>query len=208
MAYKKSKIMLDKYGKEGITIKAKEFEKLNCTAIETLNKMSEIGVIYNSIILGHLMKAVGWLIDVRARTYQYNIDEYGIDKSLLKSLDSKDVDSDKIKHNTNLYFYDLVNKIFSLILKNPNNNIIKNGYIYIKEDPEVAKFEPIVSTNKLLFRPSIKMSDIIKNDISQKAFLNIIQAGTYYQDSTTYFILNAILGELQKITYTEKVINL
>lgn len=208
MAYKKSKIMLDKYGKEGITIKAKEFEKLNCTAIETLNKMSEIGVIYNSIILGHLMKAVGWLIDVRARTYQYNIDEYGIDKSLLKSLDSKDVDSDKIKHNTNLYFYDLVNKIFSLILKNPNNNIIKNGYIYIKEDPELAKFEPIVSTNKLLFRPSIKMSDIIKNDISQKAFLDIIQAGTYYQDSTTYFILNAILGELQKITYTEKVINL
>ena len=208
MAYKKSKIMLDKYGKEGITIKAKEFEKLNCTAIETLNKMSEIGVIYNSIILGHLMKAVGWLIDVRARTYQYNIDEYGIDKSLLKSLDSKDVDSDKIKHNTNLYFYDLVNKIFSLILKNPNNNIIKNGYIYIKEDPELAKFEPIVSTNKLLFRPSIKMSDIIKNDISQKAFLDIMQAGTYYQDSTTYFILNAILGELQKITYTEKVINL
>lgn len=208
MAYKKSKIMLDKYGKEGITIKAKEFEKLSCTAIDTLNKMSEIGVIYNSTILGHLMKAVGWLIDVRARTYQYNIDEYGIDKSLLKSLDSEDVNSDKIKHNTNLYFYDLVNKIFSLILKNPNNNIIKNGYIYIKEDPELAKFEPIVSTNKLLFRPSIKMSDIIKNDISQKAFLDIIQAGTYYQDSTTYFILNAILGELQKITYTEKVINL
>ena len=196
MAYKKSRIMLNKYGEEDILVRAKEFERLGCKAIDILKQMSEIGIIYDSTIMSHLMKAIGWVIDVRGRSYQYNINEYNIDKSLLKSLDS--VDNDKIKRNTELYFYNLVDKIYSLVHNN-SNKFIKNSYIYIKEFPDTGKFEIAISANNLLFRPRIKIRDIINNSLKEKTFLDIIKTGTFHRDDVTYFILNAILGEIQKI---------
>lgn len=171
---------MNEYGKDEIIMKAKEFEKLGFIASDALNKMTEIGIIYDSTTMSYLSKSIGWLMSARARSYQSNINEYGIDKSLLKSL--VDVNDNEIKHSTELYyFYNLVNKIYSLIHENSNN--IKDCYINIEN---------------LNGKIKIQICDIIDNKLSQKEFLRIIRSGTDYRDDITYFILNATLDEIQK----------
>lgn len=199
MAYKKSDIIKMNDDDNLILARAKELENIFMQIKKLSKRAREIGAIQYSVGKQYtaIIKTGEWNDKARSYTYAYNIHELGISKDKLVSLDS--VDNERIKHNTNLYFYDLVNKIFTLIHKNPNIPIIKNGFIYIKESPENNKFEAIISLNKLLFKPVIKMSDILDNDLDEKTFLDIIKSGTYHQDSITYFILNMTLGEIQKI---------
>lgn len=193
MPKRKSTLVKEKYGRDEIFMRAKEFDSLLRKARECIFEACEIGApIYDTNILNAVTSSGNWTTTGINRAYQYNVKEFNISEKDLETIVLNDVN--KFRERALLMFNKEASDIIDTIIN--NMDIFKGKNINIMRVDNLNRF--VIQVTKSNTKDSISINDIKNNKFDYSDLVKLCQKISLQNDNSTYQLLIQIKEAINK----------